>query len=114
MTRLVVTPHGPVDAAALRTLRDTFDTTALLADVDQLALAGAQLVDPDGLRAELLRVHAMAHTVINGAPLVAGAGGATLAESAVDLDTALDDLVRALMAVRDRVRALTALSPADD
>jgi hypothetical protein len=111
---VTATAYGPVDAVALRALQDTYDTTGLLAGVDQLAIAGQQLVDPDGLRAELLRVHAMAHAVLNGAPLLVAAGGVTLAESAVDLDAALDDLARTVLAVRDRVRALTALSPAAD
>lgn len=111
---VVATAYGPVDAVALRTLQDTFDTADMLVDVDKLAEAGLQLLDPNGLRADLLRLHGMAHTVINGALLVTGTAGVSLADSAADLDAALDDLVRVVMTVRDRVRALTALSPADD
>lgn len=109
-----VTAYGPVDAAALRALQATFDTADMLVDVDKLAEAGMQLLDPNGLRADLLRLHGMAHAVINGAPLVTDTMGVSLADSAVDLDAALDDLVRVVMTVRDRVRAIAALSPADD
>lgn len=62
----VVTLYGDVDAAALESLRQGFDTATLLDLADRLAWM-AQRLDPGGVRDDLLRLHRMAHTVINGA-----------------------------------------------
>jgi hypothetical protein len=65
--RFAVTPYGDVDAAALDALRQGFDTAVLLELVDRLAPMAQRLEKTDGVRDELLRLHRMAHSVINGA-----------------------------------------------
>ena len=65
--RFAVTPYGDVDAAALDNLRQSFDTTALLELVERLAPIAQRFEKTGGVRDELLRLHRMAHTVINGA-----------------------------------------------
>jgi hypothetical protein len=65
--RFAVTPYGDVDAAALENLRQSFDTAALLELVERLAPMAQCLEKTGGVRDELLRLHRMAHTVINGA-----------------------------------------------
>ena len=65
--RFAVTPYGDVDSAALDNLRQSFDTTALLELVDGLAPMAQRFDRTGGVRDELLRLHRMAHTVINGA-----------------------------------------------
>ena len=64
---LIQTPYGHVHATALENLRSTFDTTELLKAVDDLDRLYAHWKKE--LRDDLLHVHAMAHTLINDAPL---------------------------------------------
>ena len=61
-----VTPYGEVDATALEQLRDSFDTSQLLRLVDRLDACLAELGGITAMRDELLRLHAMALTVIEG------------------------------------------------
>lgn len=61
-----VTPYGEVDAAALEALRDSFDTSHLLQLVDRLDTCLAELGGITALRDELLKLHAMALTLVEG------------------------------------------------
>ena len=67
MGKEIRTPYGPVRETALEELQSCFDTRQLLAAVDQGDRFCAQWREE--LRDDLLALHAMAHTVINGAPL---------------------------------------------
>lgn len=67
--RFAVTPYGDVDASALDNLRQSFDTATLLELVEALAPMAQRLDRTGGVRDELLRLHRMSHTVINGANL---------------------------------------------
>ncbi|HGM6785244.1 TPA: Tn3 family transposase post-transcriptional regulator TnpC [Pseudomonas aeruginosa] len=83
-----VTPYGEVDTTALEQLRDSFDTAQLLRLVDRL---DACLAEPGGitaLRDELLRLHAMALTLVEGvAPTVPTENACIWAEAeSVQLD----------------------------
>jgi hypothetical protein len=64
-----VTPYGDVDAAALTRLRENFDTALLLELVERLAPIAQRFKAHGGLRDDMLRLHRMAHTVINGVSL---------------------------------------------
>lgn len=64
-----VTPYGDVDAAALMRLRQDFDTVLLLELVERLTPVAQRFKAHGGLRDDMLRLHRMAHTVINGANL---------------------------------------------
>lgn len=64
-----VTPYGEVDAAALNRLRENFDNSQLLRLVDQLDACLAELGGVVAVRDELLKLHAMALTLVEGAPL---------------------------------------------
>ncbi|MFH1870131.1 MAG: Tn3 family transposase post-transcriptional regulator TnpC [Pseudomonadota bacterium] len=64
-----VTPYGDVDAKALESLRESVDTTVLLKLVERFDQCRGLFADEGGLRDRLLRLHSMAHTVINSAPL---------------------------------------------
>ncbi|WP_432263192.1 Tn3 family transposase post-transcriptional regulator TnpC [Cupriavidus sp. TMH.W2] len=87
------TPYGKVDADALQALQDTFDTTAILRLVDQMDAIRARCCDPAGLRDDLLRLHGMAHTVINGAALSCSTTGPTLVDQAESILEELDDWI---------------------
>lgn len=71
----VETAYGRLDRAALRQAQHTYDTTILLRMVDDLDAMLAEARAEDGLRDMLLRLHGMAHTVINGAGMTVATGG---------------------------------------
>lgn len=107
-------PHDPANAAALARLRDTFDTTQLLHLVDQWDAGCRELTDPDSLRADLLRLHTMAHAVINGGPLSVASSPFSVGELAVEVSMELDQLITVLADMRRRVQPLEALAPRID
>lgn len=74
------TAYGLMDSAALAELRSTFDTSMLLRMVDELAAAAQAAEGEDSLREMVLRLHAMAHTVVNGAGMTVATDGETLLE----------------------------------
>ncbi|WP_279635311.1 Tn3 family transposase post-transcriptional regulator TnpC [Cupriavidus lacunae] len=74
--------YGPVDTEVLRHLQDSFDTREILRIVDLVDTIRARLCEPEGIRDDLLQLHGMAHTVLNGASLVLGATNPTLVEQA--------------------------------
>jgi hypothetical protein len=55
---VVSTAFGAVNRPVLEALRDSFDTQQLLELVDQLDELRSRICDPEGLRADLLRVSA--------------------------------------------------------
>jgi hypothetical protein len=61
-----VTPCGEVDAAALEKLRNSFDTSQLLGLVDRLDTSLAELGGMIAIRDDLLKLHTMAKTLVEG------------------------------------------------
>ena len=109
----VETPYGRLDRAALTKARESYDTAALLRIIGELNefMAAASL--DDGLADMLLRLHSMAHTVINGAPMDAIAGEEALPELAQDLIMDLDDAIARLQAWVKLIEPLDALATRD-
>ena len=64
-----LTAYGRLDKAALTRLQSTYDTSKLLRAVEQLDRIVGNARGQDGLRDVLLRLHGMAHVVVNGAGL---------------------------------------------
>lgn len=64
-----VTPYGEVDATALDHLREHFDTSTLLQLVERLDVCLADMGGVVAVRDELLRLHAMTLTIVEGAVL---------------------------------------------
>ena len=83
MDDLVQTPYGYVRIRTLQTLQSTFGTTELLKAVDDLDRFYAQWKRE--LRDDVLRVHAIAHSVINDAPLSCAPGEEGLGEIAASV-----------------------------
>lgn len=106
-------PLGGVDATRLQMLRATFDTTHLLRAVDDLDTVRAVLADPDELRADLLRLHGMAHTLVNGGAIAATRVDETIAELAAIIEAELESMSALLLAIRQRIRPLLTLTPDD-
>src|SRR3546814_15502275 len=102
-------PLGGVDAIGLQQLRTTFDTTQLLRAVDDLDTICALVADPDELRTDLLRLHGMAHALINGGAISTTSVDETIAEWAVDTEADLADMSAFLLAIRQRIRPILAL-----
>lgn len=68
------TAYGRLDRAALLQAQHTYDTTSLLRMVDDLDAMLGEARGEDGLRDMLLRLHGMAHTVINGTGMTVATG----------------------------------------
>jgi hypothetical protein len=102
--------YGCVVTKGLRELQASFDTTQLLDAVTHLESLRAVMTDMDGLRADLLRLHAMAHTVINGGPLTAIGDEETITDLTADVQERLGELQAALLAIFTAVAPLEALT----
>jgi hypothetical protein len=105
------TPYGDVDSEALQGLRQSFDTRTILHAVELLDGIRARCA-PDGLRDDLLRLHGMAHTVINDASLAYSTDGPTLVEQVDAVLMELGDWLAALERMRQSLEPLEHLSPA--
>ncbi|QRQ85592.1 Tn3 family transposase post-transcriptional regulator TnpC [Cupriavidus oxalaticus] len=108
------TPYGKVDAEALQALQEAFDTFAILRVLDQLDAIRARCCDPAGLQDDLLRLHGMAHTVINGAALSCSTTGPTLVDQADAIVEELDDWILLFRQAVQVLRQLESLRPGDE
>jgi hypothetical protein len=113
-SKVIQTPYGRCDRATLEVLRNGFETQILLRIADELDGMGRELVDPNGLRADVLRLHAMAHSVINGAGMSIWKGTETLPELAADLETWLYDTEQSMRTMRLHISQLSALRAKDE
>ncbi|HTF63806.1 MAG TPA: hypothetical protein VK638_14035 [Edaphobacter sp.] len=109
MDDLVQTPYGYVRIRTLQTLQSTFDTTELLKAVDDLDRFYAQWKRE--LRDDVLRVHAMAHSVINDAPLSCAPGEEGLGEIAASVADELQECRNTFTSVVSLLKQLATLKP---
>lgn len=110
---VTATPYGEVDAAALEALGSSYDTTRMLAAVSSLDAVRISLYDPEGLRDGLLRLHSIAHTLINGANLSVTAQDEPFVDQVSDVIDQIDQYVADLLAIRDVLQPLETLRPDD-
>ncbi|CAB3733668.1 hypothetical protein LMG22037_05815 [Paraburkholderia phenoliruptrix] len=110
---VTATPYGEVDAAALEALESGYDTTRLLDAVSTLDEVRISLYDPEGLRDDLLHLHSIAHTLVNGAGLTIGAQDEPFVDQVSDVIDQIDQYVADLLAIRDVLQPLEALRPDD-
>lgn len=108
---VTATPYGEVDAAALDALQSAYDTTRMLDAVGRLDEVRASLYDPEGLREDLLRLHRIAHTLVNGAGLTVGTQDEFFVDQVTDVIDQLDQYVADLLGIRDVLRPLETLRP---
>jgi hypothetical protein len=107
MDELIHTPYGEVRAEGLAELQASFDTRQMLAAVDDLDRFCVQWKRE--LRGDLLRLHGMAHTVINGAPLASVPGEEGLSELAFSIADEFRDWqqsLRSTIAQLDQIAGL--------
>jgi hypothetical protein len=107
----VDTAVGPVHAKTLEELVENFDTQRILELVDELDELRERICDPDGLRADLLRLHAMAHALVNGAPLTINADDQSIWELADDLEFELMEIADNAKQATSILRPLNRLAP---
>lgn len=86
-------------------MQQRYDTTVIQQAVDLFDTIRARC-EPDGLRDDLLRLHAMAHTVINGASLSCATDDLTLVEQA---DCTIEELEDWIMVLEKMILALRPL-----
>lgn len=104
------TPYGDVNAEVLLTLQAQFDTTTLLRLVDRFDALRSRFGEL-GMRGDLLRLHAMAHTVINGGAVTAPADEDYLWELAQALSDEISETVGLLQSALTQLQPLIELAP---
>lgn len=109
----VVTAHGRLDRAALTRAQSSYDTTALLSAVDDLDRIVVRARGQDGLRDILLRLHGMAHAVINGAEVLVSASQESLPELAFDATAEILQTISTLQGWVKLLEPLEGLQPRD-
>ena len=107
------TPYGEVDAAALEALESGYDTTRMLYAVGTLDEVRTSLYDPEGLRDDLLRLHGISHTLVNGANPTVTAQDEPFVNQVSDVIDQIDQYVAELLAIRNVLQPLEALRPND-
>ena len=110
---ITTTYFGDVDAAALERLESSYDTTRLLVAVDIVNRIRPQLHDAEGLRDDLLEIHSMAHSVLNGALSVPSRREGSLPEQVLEALDLIDVFVTELTRVKTILEPLEALHPDD-
>lgn len=110
----VKTPYGALDRDVLSKLRDEYDTTALLKIIDELDDLTADARGEDGLRDLLLRLHSMAHTVINDADINVPANSESLPELAQEITLQLSSAITLMEKWVRRIAPLEKLGTDDD
>ena len=110
---VIATPYGEVDVAALETLQSGYDTTRMLDAVDTLDDVRTSLYDPEGLREDLLRLHSMAHAIVNGAGPTVVSQDDPFVDQVSDVLDQIDHYVAELLSVREVLQPLESLRPDD-
>ena len=108
--RIRKTAFGPVNAAALERLRESFETQRLLDAVDQMDRL-AEWIGDSTFRQDLLRLHGMANTIINNAPKTISSGKEKVWELAGSLAMEVEEMVENLGATLERLHQLAQLAP---
>ncbi|MCY1351189.1 hypothetical protein D9M69_374490 [compost metagenome] len=106
-----VTPYGEVDATALEQVRDSYDSALLLRLVDRLDACLAEMGGVVTLRDELLRLHAMALTLVEGAAPAVPTEGACIWVEAESVQLDLDALAIWIRSAQSSLTPLVNLVP---
>lgn len=107
----VETPYGLLDSINFQQVQDGYDTRCLLSSIDELDELVCEVRGEDGLRDMLMRLHAMAHTVVNGAPMAVSGGQDSLPELAMEVTVQLHQTVSLLKKWIQRIEPLVNLKP---
>src|SRR3546814_3171486 len=94
-----------------KTLRDGFDTSQLLRLVDRLDACSLEMGGTTAIRDELLRLHAMVLTIVEGIALTVPAESACIWAEAESLQTDLEALVSWARTAQLLIAPLISLAP---
>jgi hypothetical protein len=108
------TSYGTLNSKKLEELQQNFDTTKILAAVDTIDEIRYRICEPDGMRQDLLDLHAMAHTIINGDSTLNVPRGTCIWEVAQDLELEIDEFATKLSEIADLLIKLGELVPDED
>jgi hypothetical protein len=110
----VKTIGGVVNAKVLEELQDGFDTTQILDAVDTIDEIRYRICDPEGVRDELLRLHGLAHALINGDYSNASEEDGPIWELADDLEDQISEWIDKLSSLAHLLDQLVLLMPEED
>lgn len=105
------TAYGLVDSAALGELQASFDTSMLLRMVDEIDVCASAARGENSLREMVLRLHAMTHTVINGAGMSVDTDAETLPELAEAIVEEMTETAERMRKWIAKIEPLTRLEP---
>jgi hypothetical protein len=108
------TDYGTLNSKKLEELQQSFDTTKILAAVDTIDEIRYRICEPDGIRQELLDLHAMAHTIINGDSSLNVPIGTCIWEVAQELELEIDEFATKLSEIANLLVKLGDLVPDDE
>ena len=109
MDDVIQTPYGEVCVKVLEELQTSFDTRQLLMAVDDLDRFCAQWKKE--LRVDLLRLHAMAHTLINQAPLTSVPDEESIGETAFSIAEEFRDWQQSIQSAILQLNQIADLAP---
>lgn len=109
----IVTAYGRLDRAALTRAQIGYDTAALLSAVEELDGIVGRARGQDGLRDILLRLHGMAHAVINGAGTSVSTNQESLPELAFDATAEILQIISMLQGWVRLIEPLESLQSRD-
>ena len=107
----VKTIGGVVNAKVLEELQDDFDTTQILDAVDTIDEIRYRICDPEGMRDDLLRLHGLAHALINGDSSNASEEDGPIWQLADDLEDQISDWIDKLRNLAHMLDQLVSLMP---
>ena len=108
------TDYGTLNSKKLDELQRSFDTTKILAAVDTIDEIRYRICEPDGMRQDLLDLHAMAHTIINGDSTLNAPRGTCIWEVAQELELEIDEFATKLSEIANLLAKLGELIPDEE
>lgn len=108
---------GLVNAKALEDLQQNFETMSILDAVDTIDEIRYRICEPEGLRSDLLRLHGLAHALINGDYTNASEKNGPIWELAEELESDIGewaDKLRAMSLMLDKLALLVPDEEYDD
>lgn len=107
----VKTIGGMVNAKVLEELQEDFDTTQILDAVDTIDEIRYRICDPEGMRDDLLRLHGLAHALINGDHSNASEEDGPIWQLADELEEQISDWIDKLRNLTGMLDQLVSLMP---
>ncbi|HJV74700.1 MAG TPA: Tn3 family transposase post-transcriptional regulator TnpC [Noviherbaspirillum sp.] len=108
--KTIITAYGRLDEIALQEAQHSYDTSTLLRIVDDLDKMLLTVEGRDGLRDRVLRLHGMAHSVINGAGLSVSTNAESLPELAGEIIEEAQEVITKLQRWIAQIEPLAQLS----